>query len=1172
MSTPVEQTPAVKYTDEQHSAITMREQSVAISAGAGCGKTFVLTERFLAALLPDAQDASSGSQLHNLVAITFTERAAREMRDRVREKLYDRQRAAADPAEAAAWQTLIRDLDAARISTFHSFCTSLLRSHAVEARLDPQFTVLDQAEANTLLSEVIDDTLRERLAEQDSDVLDLIYYFQIQGLRERVRELAGSGSRPELEAWQVKSPDEIVAIWADFHQKHLLPLALKLIAESEEAILVRQLLADQAEQTEKVLTVRGTLEDLLGNLSISKNPAGDLHEIHEAAKVAKVGSKKAFSDEEVYEVYKDTCGRLRKLIKSQEAIVDFDSEAALPAARLGLQLLGVTLDIRRQYEQRKNAAAQLEFDDLMHYAHELLSGPNGEALCRQIGGQIDLLMVDEFQDTDPVQDNLVRLLCGDELTAGKLFFVGDFKQSIYKFRGARPDVFRKLQDDTPSDGRLPLSLNFRSQPAILDFVNALFYDAFGDDYLPLRAHRTQVTEPPAIEFMWTPAESKREKGSARRGREEEADWVARRIRSMIDDETPLVHVGNDEPPRAVRPGDVALLFRTLSDVDLYEQALRKYGLDYYLVGGHAFYAQQEIFDLVNLLRAIASTCDVVSLAGVLRSPFFGLNDETLFWLTQHDLGLYGGLFAPRVADEIKAEQRQQVTFAAQTMRHLIEQKDRIPVADLIGTAIARTGYDAVLLTEFMGERKLANLHKLVQMARNFDRVSEFGLPEFITQLTDFVVRQPKESPAATQAEDTDVVRLMTIHQSKGLEFPVVFVPDTNRREPASRESVAFNSELGVLVNLPTEHRTSKSATGLELHRKADAVAEEEERDRLLYVAATRAADYLVLSSSITDLAKPESAWLKRLAGRFDVETGDILDDLPEQYPVPQITVTLEQPKLSRTHKAAETRRHLKTLYEETEKRLAMQAEDGALRVPTQAADLAPLEHERREFSFSRLSGQLVRGRDDERSTFDGAGRRLQPSQGALLGTLVHNVLGETPPVAADNLTTAVARHATDLAISDGELLGEATELIRGFLASDAAMRIAAAADVHREIEFLLAWPPGGESTGGPSKPAAATPESAYRIRGFIDCLYCDEAGNWHIVDHKTNHTTADGVSEVAAGYEMQMLLYALATEQALGVRPVSLTLCFLRPRVEVAVPCDEEAQRRLIEFVNTAMA
>lgn len=1156
-----------RYTDEQRAAITMRQRSVAISAGAGCGKTFVLTERFLAALAPE-EALGPESQLHQLVAITFTDRAAREMRDRVREKLYERQASAVDSGEAANWQRLIRDLDAARISTFHSFCTTLLRNHAVDARLDPQFTVLDQAEANTLLTEVIDDRLRELLATADADVLDLVYFFQIQGLRERVRELASSAPRTELEAWQTRDVDEFLDAWDRFHKEHSLPEALRDVAECDEASLVRALLAEAAEQTEKVLAVRGTLEDLLGNLTISSNPAGDLREINETAKVAKVGSKKAFVNEADYEAYRDACAALRKRVQDRQPLVDFDREADRPLAELGKQLLAITLGIREQYDARKLAGAQLEFDDLMQRTHQLLSGPRGEALCEQLGKQIDLLMVDEFQDTDPVQDGLVRMLCGDELTAGKLFFVGDFKQSIYKFRGARPDVFKQLQEDTPDEGRLPLSLNFRSQPAILEFVNALFHDAFDADYIPLRAHRKQVATPPAVEFMWAPAESSRIKGNTKRAREVEAEWIARRIRALIDEEEPLIYTAEDSPPRPVRPGDVAILFRGLTDVGLYEQALRKYGLDYYLVGGHAFYAQQEVFDLLNLLRVLASTCDQVSMAGVLRSPFFGLTDETLFWLSQSDANhqrgdLYAGLFADSLADEIDAEQQRQVRFAAETLRYLAEQKDRMPVAELVGEAIARTGYDAVLLTEFMGERKLANLHKLMQMARNFDRVNSFGLPEFITQITEFVTRDPKEAPAATQAEDANVVRLMTIHQAKGLEFPVVVIADTNRMDKASTENVTFHSDLGVLLNLAKEHPRQPAVSGLDLFKKWDSVAEKQERDRLLYVAATRAADYLVLSSSIADVDKPESTWLKRLGNRFDLNTGELREELPPEYATPQIRVTMEPPELQRSAAKADSRRQLKSLLEETQK----QIKEGTAELPPEARILPPRDDDRREYSFSRLKGQFVASAEeaagiDSLSAESGSVQRAGQSDGARLGTLVHDVLAEGPTAA--QVSDAVGRHADDLAIPADSLRDEAVELATRFLDSDAAKRIAGAADIHREIEFLLAWPP--EKQGGNG--AADAP----RLRGFIDCLYQDSQGSWHIVDYKTNHTTAEGVEEVAAQYEMQMLLYGLAVEVSLGIAPASLTLCFLRPGVKVEVSYDDDAKLRLRTFIGQAIA
>ena len=301
-----------------------------------------------------------------------------------------------------------------------------------------------------------------------------------------------------------------------------------------------------------------------------------------------------------------------------------------------------------------------------------------------------------------------------------------------------------------------------------------------------------------------PSDGRCRRLATERNRRREAEWIARRLRSMLDSGEPLVgdHAESGEAAmRAVRPGDITLLFRALTNVEYYEEALRRYCIDYYLVGGHAFYAQQEIFDIVNLLRAIASPCDEVSLAGILRSPMFGLLDETLYGLSKHEGGLSGGFWSmlekvvsatlrksPGNWPTNAPEEQTRVRFAAETLGELRAMKDRLPIARLLHKALEMTGYDALLLAEFMGERKLANLHKLIEQARQFDAGGIFTLADFITQLAQFVARQPDEPLAATQPESNKAVRLMSIHQSKGLEFPVVVVVDVARprRGPTAR--------------------------------------------------------------------------------------------------------------------------------------------------------------------------------------------------------------------------------------------------------------------------------------------------------------------------------------------------------------------------------------------------
>ena len=574
----------------------------------------------------------------------------------------------------------------------------------------------------------------------------------------------------------------------------------------------------------------------------------------------------------------------------------------------------------------------LDFNDLLSRTRQLLTAPSNAELREQLSSSISLLLVDEFQDTDPLQVELVRALAGAGLTAGKLFFVGDYKQSIYRFRGADPQVFHSLRQQTPQAGQQSLSKNFRSQPAILSFVNALFREELGPDYEPLRPHRAQVSPEPAVEFLWVPgADDSDERVGEMRARE--ADWVARRIRQILDKGEAIVWdakaaAAGKPQARPAELGDFAILFRSLPDVEAYETALRTHDIDYYLVGGHAFYAQQEIYDVLNLLRAVCSATDVVSLLGTLRSGFFSLADETLFWLAQHPQGIVGGLSAadpPAALDERSGGKFGSPRAPERTALC----KDRLPVSELIEVAFARTGYDAAVLNEFLGERKLANLLKLIEQARTFDRAGFFGLPDFIAQLAEFVVAQPNEPLAATQAEDSHVVRLMTIHQAKGLEFPIVIVPDINRKPKPPGGDIQFDHKLGPLVRLREAGKRPQAVTGYDLWKNREEAEDAAERNRLLYVAATRAADYLMLSGSVEHVGDAEQPWTKLLARRFDLATGKHLGSLPSDATAPQVRVTAQQPDVATRRQARRERTDVADVVAQVEQAAAGQSAEVA---------------------------------------------------------------------------------------------------------------------------------------------------------------------------------------------------------------------------------------------------
>jgi ATP-dependent helicase/nuclease subunit A len=1179
----------VPLTEQQRAALEARDVSVSLAAGAGCGKTFVLTERFICQL--DPAGAAAAADLDQLIAITFTDAAAREMRDRIRKRCYARLQSAATPREATVWQRLMRSMDAARISTIHAFCTALLRSHAVQAGLDPAFEVLDAPTAELLRLEVIDDRLRTLLVERNDDVLDVAAERGLDRLRSDLASFVGPRNTKLLAKWKDATPDELVAHWISEFEARAPELAAQELLASGEIRELRRWADPALVITDRVRDHMARLALELTEAHILSQPIGAvLASLASLARVQGVCTAKDWGSADDFTRFKDAAAKLRERLKKTSMQLPDDLDAARDAARIGLALVRLAADASQALEAAKASRGQLEFDDLLVRAHRLLTDPANVALQRRVSERTVLLMVDEFQDTNQLQVDIIKAFCGEGWQHHGLFAVGDFKQSIYRFTGAKPRVSTDLRAALPAVGRLSLTTNFRSQPAVLDFVNAVFHGAF-PDYEPLIAKRDQLTPTPAVEFLWTPgpktidgeADAAQPTAAARSGRPrkgaksdargEEARWIARRIKQLIESGEPVVVDMKAKPPmsRALQLGDVAILLRALSDAQLYEEALRAEGLDYYLAGGHAFYSQQEIYDILNLLRAVASSIDDIALAGALRSPLFALTDETLYWLVQ----AHGNLNAAIASDEIPAElgkdEAEKVRRAVTTFAQLRVEKDRLLVADLLNHALELSGYDATLLAEFLGPRKAANIEKLVEQARAVDRSSPGNLPAFITQLSEFVTRAPKEALAATQTEGGNVVRIMTIHHAKGLEFPLVVLPDLERPRHFGAVGPVLDEQLGPLVTLAD--RTG--CLGYDLYRRLEGAEDLEERKRLFYVACTRAADHLILSSSIDDIDEPSSDLLQLVDQTIGLADGELRVSLPVRWSAPQVRVITERPET--VGDAGEQARgaDLHRLVVKT-RELAAQAPRP---LPFEALERAADHAARRRFSFSQLTGALkpleladspaegpsVDEADEASSDVDLTSLAEEPAResagGREFGTLVHAVLQRVDFQRPAEVTRLCEFLAPQLVTHEpAKAASEAARVIERFLQTPLAAELSASAEVRREIEFLLQWPPGDGRPDGPY------------LHGFLDCLFQDSAGRWRLIDYKTNRATAREVPQVAALYELQMLAYRLACEQALGEPLAECVLVLLHPGLTHTYQPDAAADRRGVEQITKAIA
>jgi ATP-dependent helicase/nuclease subunit A len=1172
-------------TEQQRQAVVRREASVVLSSGAGCGKTHVLTQRYLSHLRDD------GAEVSQVVAITFTERAARQMRERIRKAIVENLRAATNDADTDRWANNLRGLETAPISTIHAYCANLLRQHAVEANLDPRFEVLEDYLAANLQTQALTACLQRLLTAEDragQDLRDLVLQYGWRPTVEAFQHLLGQWDEIKWKMWLERPAEQVAADWLGPCRGQLLPRYVHyLIGASPKIARCLWLLRTTPCHGPKMAANVSRILELTPKLATADDLAAAVAELTEAAKVTGTEKAKAWPSEEDYEAIKDAFEDFRRELPAQLKLFTESPEGLTDTALTGQRFLRVASEALLAYQQLKRRNSVVDFQDLLVLARNLVR--DHPEIRERLQKKTRHLLIDELQDTDPVQMELVEHLCGAGLTEGKLFAVGDHSQSIYKFRGADVRLFQDLKRRMPPEGRLGLTLNFRSQPAILDFANALFGDVEGrcdsavgrignpsgeadglpirptqnqqgnspfssglEDYEPLRPHNAQVNPGPCVEFLWAPRE---EKENVSEARIREADWIARRIAAMVNEGEALVvdRSGPEPKLRPVKQGDVVLLFRAMTNVAFYEAALRRYGLDYYLVGGRAFFAQQEIYDLLNLLRALENPQDAVSLAGTLRSPFCCLSDEALFLLGRHKDGLWAGLHDAEVVAHLPAGQPERAERARRGLDRWRGLKDRLPIARLLGEVFADTGFDAATQFEFLGDRKLANLWKLVDLARSFDRSGLFGMAEFIQRLGDLVRTQPREEQAATQPENADVVRLMSIHQAKGLEFRVVIVADVASAGGGARNPAAhWDARLGCVPRPPAEEPLPFPALAWRLWEAGEAVEDWREDLRTLYVACTRAEDYLILSAALPAAYSPANPWMLKLAERFDLRTGRCLAPgiRPEQQPAVRVTDLLSPPPEKPLTRSVGIP--------------GPEADTGAPGIALEAIppptglslpQFLILDSRSSTLVAEEAAFDVEDGSD--RTAWVGPRERVEAvddSEGGRRDRILRGTLERWDFQDPDGWRYAL-RHVLEAQAKPETAEGQTKELgrlLERFARSETFRQLAAARVCRRDVEFLLRSE--GSEGGAPGTV----------VRGVIDCLWQDPQGDWHLLAFTTDEAVPAARDKDWLRRRPALVCWAAALHQGLGVWPRTMGRDYLADGTAVTRKCGPLSARQVV--------
>ncbi|MCS6803827.1 MAG: UvrD-helicase domain-containing protein [Acidobacteriota bacterium] len=1190
-------------TPNQQRAIQLLDRSCVVTAGPGAGKTRVLVERVLNIL------RGGQAELDQIVAITFTNKAANEMKERIRRELTELSQTATSTAEARHWHELAQRLEEAAISTFHGFCASVLRAHPVEAQVDPAFAILDEYTSRLLLYQVVEEVINHLVDIEDETAARFVTGYSRMGLIEHLAELYFTTRTLGLELGQVEQLTRQHLGTTDDYRAAL----ERLNATINQLTALDKLPPKAREQVEALGEAWRHYRSLLPTEPrIEEAPFFD--ECLEALAEAKV-EKRA-------NAVKELAAALEQQINEVgELFYDVCTRQTLGS------LIRILEQIDRNYQAAKAQANGLDYEDLQLKTRSLLR--TYPYLARRYGERYRFMLVDEFQDTNQLQKDIIDLLMSGAASvaaqgtspAVNLFIVADAKQSIYNFRGAAVEVFTEAARHVREQGGVELVLekNFRSTASLVRFFNEFFSRLMTPDpdqpmssmqrlgyveFIPSEADRPESPHPP-VELI---LEIGQHVKNLDEGREREAERIAERIVQMVHTGECLVgEPSADGQPswRPVRYGDIAMLFRAMTDIKTYERALRQRGIPYYVLAGRGFYEREEIQDVLSLLRVLENRTDEIALVAALRSPLFGLSDNTLYWLHQYAQMRSGGglehhpmlssLLDYQGAWGIAPEQSPLVARAAEVLAQLLDRRNRIPLADLLQQIIEATHFDAIQATFYDGHQRVANLQKLVELARNFQASGPHVLRDFIQFIRQFTEMETREGEAPIEGGNQDVVQIMTIHKAKGLEFPIVIIPDLMRKRRTQAPALAFDRALGIGLKEP-DRRGRPHQT--RMRRRVEEYIEWREyfeSQRLLFVAATRAMDYLILAGAAPETKDRDSwpdaplrkatSWLQWLCAILEITDAQSLPQTYQWNGIPLRITRREAP----TAETPEAPSRLIDRFTEIRQAQAIPAnalpqldDEGQQVLASLCRLIEPIKIEpltsaqplavTRLLSVARCPLQYyyesvlgLPALDEYEPDFKPQTSDLEAQSLSVMprayspttrGTIVHRFCerydGSEPwePVLQQLVEEAVTTADTDdLQTARQRVLADVKPLVEHYLSSE----------LWKEIEQIL-W--GGKPGRVESELEFLYHTGSIPLRGRIDKLLINSQGRVTIIDFKTNRVTAQQVETVAREYELQLQIYAAAARHAWPSHTVRAELYFLHPNVRWEIPAErlEESQ------------
>ena len=893
---------ATKWTDEQKKVIETGHRNLLVSAAAGSGKTAVLVERIIRMIT----DPEHPVDIDKLLVMTFTNAAAAEMRERVETalgKLLDE-----DPGNKnlERQNTLIHH---AKITTIDSFCLNLLREHFHELDLDPGFRVADEGELMLLKADVMKELLEEYYGREDERFIKFVDTYATGrtdgGLEEYI-----------LKVWEFSQSNPWPGEWIAACRKELRAGGTGEDRDPmEETAWMKYLIQDVKRQAEEFLDgLYGAAdlaaeedgpqayapmlaEDIRGMEELKE--AGTYREIAECLEELKFGRLAAVRGKNVDPEKKEQAAAYRNVakdgIKKMKALYlpgDIDEVFAdLDACREPiLMLLELAEEFSARFQEAKEEKNLVDFNDLEHFALEVLTGGSLDhrpgAVADELSEIYEEILVDEYQDSNEVQETLIRCVSRERFGTPNVFMVGDVKQSIYKFRLAKPELFlEKYESYGKEDGlyqKIELHKNFRSRPEVLSSINDVFYRIMTKQLGNIK-YTDDAALYPGAEFPETPVDGQAktevlllntgdplfdgmdEEKADYTAKEAEARLIAGEIKKLTDPEHGMkIFNGKTGEYEPLKKKDIVILLRSLSGwSEEFLSVLGAAGIPAYAESRTGYFTAVEVETVLNMLALIDNPMQDIPLAGVLKSPIGGMKDRELAIVMAEfkkdpdrgeDIGFYGAV--KRYMEKHGESEEDAVIYRKlAAFRNLLttlrKESMYLPVSRLIYRVFDLTGYDKYAAAMPAGKTRQANLAMLVQKAEDYEKTSYQGLFDFIRYIEKLKKYNTDFGEASRSGEHDDAVRIMSIHKSKGLEFPVVFLAGCGKKfnRQDARGRILIDEELGIAADFFDPEKKVKAPTLKKnvLARRSNLENMGEEL-RILYVAMTRAKEKLIITA------------------------------------------------------------------------------------------------------------------------------------------------------------------------------------------------------------------------------------------------------------------------------------------------------------------------------------